>query len=84
MKALKNILVSACLIGTSPLWAEADYKSMTVEDLVSWQRVTQQKITDNGAWVACKMEPWKGDATLYLYGQKGEKVATFETVGNFP
>ena len=83
MKKLKNVFVIACLMGVSTVWAETNLRNMSVDDLVSWQRITQQKIANDGSWIACKMEPWKGDATLYLYGQKGEKVATFDTVGNF-
>ena len=83
MRKIKTWVALICLAGISPLCAQNADKSLTVEDLVAWQRITEQKIADNGQWVACKMEPWKGDATLYLYDHKGEKVATFETAGTF-
>lgn len=58
-------------------------KNMTVEDLASWQRITEQAISDNGKWVACKMEPWEGNATVYAYNAKGKKLATFPTAKQF-
>lgn len=83
MKKMKTWLVVACLASLSPLSAQTTEKSLSVDDLVSWQRITQQEITDDGLWVACRMEPWKGDATVYLYDKMGEKAATFETAGQF-
>ncbi len=82
MEKLKTLLI-AVVAGIFPLGAQNVGKSLTVDDLVSWQRISQQKISDNGEWVACKMEPWKGDATVYLYGMKGEEVAKFTTAGQF-
>ena len=83
MKKMITIAAVACMAGLLPLSAQTAGKSLTVDDLVSWQRITQQEIANNGEWVACKMTPWKGDAIVYLYGKKGQKVATFESVGNF-
>ena len=82
MKNLK-VLAMAAVAGFSPALAQTTGRSLTVDDLVSWQRITQQEIADNGEWVACKMEPWKGDATVYLYGKKGEEIAKFATADKF-
>ena len=83
MKKMKTLVAAACFTGVMPLMAQTTGKALSVDDLVAWQRITQQEITDNGEWVACKMEPWKGDAVVYLYGKQGQKVATFETAGQF-
>ena len=74
--------VLATLTSIAPAAAQTT-KSLTVDDLVSWQRITRQEIADNGEWVACKMEPWKGDATIYLYGKDGKEVANFTTADDF-
>ncbi len=79
----KNILAVVALVGLSPSMAQTTGRSLKVDDLVAWQRITQQEIADNGEWVACKMEPWKGDATVFLYGKKGKEVATFPAVDRF-
>ena len=75
---MKLWMAVACMACFSNGGAQTTGRSLTVDDLVSWQRITQQEISDNGEWVACKMEPWKGDATVFLYNKKGEKVFTFE------
>ena len=55
---------------------------MTFDDLISWQRITTRLISDNGKWVGCKMEPWKGDGTVKVYNTKGKEIATFTSIGN--
>lgn len=82
MKKL-NVLLLALIAGILPAWSQTAGKSMTVEDLVSWQRISKQKISNNGKWAACKMEPWKGDATVYLYGKDGMEAARFGAAGQF-
>ena len=52
-------------------------KAMTFEEMVAWQRITAQSISENGKWVTCKMEPWQGDATILLYNDKGEEKARY-------
>lgn len=66
-----------------PSLRENASKSLTVDDLITWQRITDKEISDNGKWVACKMEPWEGDATVYLYATQGQETATFSPAGQF-
>ena len=72
-----------CLGSLSPAFAQNASKSLTVDDLVTWQRITDREISDNGKWVACKMEPWEGDATVYLYAAQGQETATFSPADKF-
>ena len=58
-------------------------KSLTVDNLVAWQRISGQSISDNGKWVACKMEPWEGDAVVNLYDAQGKELATFPRADRF-
>ena len=58
-------------------------KSLTVDNLVAWQRISGQAISDNGKWVACKMEPWEGDAVVNLYDAQGKELATFPRADRF-
>lgn len=57
--------------------AQNTKKSMTFDDLVAWKRITSQLISDDGKWVACKMEPWRGDAEAKVYSSKGKEIASF-------
>ena len=77
MRHLKYLAFVACLGSLSPAFAQNASKSLTVDDLITWQRITDREISDNGKWVACKMEPWEGDATVYLYAAQGQETATF-------
>ena len=75
MRHLKYLAFVACLGSLSPAFAQNASKSLTVDDLITWQRITDREISDNGKWVACKMEPWEGDATVYLYAAQGQETA---------
>ena len=83
MRLLKYLAFVACLGSLSPAFAQNASKSLTVDDLVTWQRITDREISDNGKWVACKMEPWEGDATVYLYAAQGQETATFSPADKF-
>ena len=83
MRHLKYLAFVACLGSLSPAFAQNASKSLTVDDLITWQRITDREISDNGRWVACKMEPWEGDATVYLYEAQGQETATFSPADKF-
>lgn len=83
MRHLKYLAFVACLGSLSPAFAQNASKSLTIDDLVTWQRITDREISDNGRWVACKMEPWEGDATVYLYEAQGQETATFSPADKF-
>lgn len=71
MKQMKYVLLAACLGGSLSGMAQTSDRAMTVDDLAAWERITQQAISDDGRWVACRMEPWEGNATVLLYASKG-------------
>lgn len=72
MKYLKNTRTTVCLLFLSiNLFAQ---QSLTVEDLVSWKRITDKAISEDGKWVAATVAPWEGDAVVYVYNAKGELV----------
>ena len=83
MRHLKYLAFVACLGSLSPAFAQNASKSLTIDDLVTWQRITDREISDNGKWVACKMEPGEGDATVYLYAAQGQETATFSPADKF-
>lgn len=75
-----QLLLAAGLLALGQAGAQ---KPMTVADLAAWQRITRQAITDNGEWVAYKMEPWRGDATVYLHTADGTEQATYSPAKEF-
>ena len=60
------------------LQAQVTKKTLTWDDVVSWKQITDKAVSDNGRWVFCKMAPWRGDATVYLYNEMGEEKASFQ------
>ena len=77
MKYYKHFVTLLCLSAGFSAQAQQK-KAMTFEEMVSWERITSQSISENGKWVTCKMEPWQGDATVLLYNEKGEEKARFK------
>ena len=55
MKHVKYLALVLCIGNLSPVMAQTASKSLTVDNLVAWQRISGQAISDNGKWVACKM-----------------------------
>ena len=43
------------------LWAQ---RAFTPDDLVTWERITRQSISDDGKWVAVQITPWQGDSRV--------------------
>lgn len=57
MKHVKYLALVLCIGNLSPVMAQTASKSLTVDNLVAWQRISGQAISDNGKWVACKYNP---------------------------
>ena len=77
MKYFKQWVLFICLSVYCNASAQEVKKAMTFDEMVSWKRITEQKISHDGKWVACKMEPWRGDASIFVYNAKGEMTASF-------
>lgn len=52
-------------------------KSLTIDDLVKWNRITERVISDDGSFAAFVIQPWDGDPSAEIYNAKGSKVASF-------
>ena len=49
-------------------------KEITVQDVLKWNKITESVISDNGSFIAVKMEPWKGFPTVKLYDNRGKEL----------
>ena len=83
MKHFKYLVLAACLGSAYPALSQNATKSLSVDDLAAWQKISEQAISNDGKWVACKMEPYRGDATIYLYSTDGKEIATFSPADKF-
>ncbi|MBN1588394.1 MAG: S9 family peptidase [Pirellulales bacterium] len=51
----------------------ASTRPLGIDDIESWKRITEKVISPNGAWIAYKTEPSRGDSKIYLHSSEGEK-----------
>lgn len=77
MKYLKFILVSLCLGNSALSYSQHAKRPLSWDDVMKWQQISAKIISDDGKWVACKMNPLKGDATIKLYNDRGVEKMTF-------
>ena len=82
MGYLKQLVLLICLSAYCSVSAQEAKRAMTFDEMVNWKRITEQTISRDGKWVACKMEPWRGDASLFVYNAKGEMTASFLPAGH--
>lgn len=66
-------LISLLLLASGLSIQAQEKRAMTFDEMVGWERISEQRISDNGKWVFCKMEPWRGDATILLYNDKEKR-----------
>ncbi|MCA1741268.1 MAG: hypothetical protein LC630_02105, partial [Bacteroidales bacterium] len=52
-------------------------KALTIDDLVTWNRISERVISDDGSLIAFKAEPSLGDPVVTLYDGNGELKSTF-------
>jgi len=76
MILLRKITLFICLGILSPVFLVAQ-RSLDVDDLVNWKRITDRTISSDGKWVAATVAPWEGDVTIRLYNSKGEEIETY-------
>ena len=50
----------------SGLQAQSKKKVITTDDYAIWNRLSGQKISNNGDWVSYEINPSKGDGRLFL------------------
>ena len=63
------------------LWAQ---RAFTPDDLVTWERITRQSISDDGKWVAVQFTPWQGDSRVEVYtAADGKQVFATMPAGKF-
>lgn len=52
-------------------------KVMTIDDLVTWKRITERAISEDGSLIVFKTEPSQGDPVMTAYDGNGVLKATF-------
>jgi dipeptidyl aminopeptidase/acylaminoacyl peptidase len=52
-------------------------RALTIDDLVTWNRISERVISDDGSLIAFKAEPSLGDPVVTLFDGAGELKSTF-------
>lgn len=47
------------------------------EDILSWNRITEQRISGDGQTIVYKQDPWKGDPVVFIKTREGELLGEF-------
>lgn len=67
-------LITFCFLAQ----AQTTKKPLTHEEILKWERITEQHISNDGKIIVYKKEPWKGDPTLIITSSKGEELASIK------
>jgi dipeptidyl aminopeptidase/acylaminoacyl peptidase len=73
------LLTAIILISAFTATSQNVKKAMTIDDVVKWNRITEKEISPDGKYVAVKLEPWKGAATVKLYDYKGNELLSADS-----
>lgn len=82
MKKLRYIFLIGCLATAIISKAQNATHPMTFDEMVNWNSISDQSISDDGQWVACKSQPTKGDATIRVYDKSGRLTSSFHPASN--
>ena len=74
---LSFIIIAICA------YSQTTKKPMDYDAFDSWKLISRQAISNDGNWVACKIEAAKGDAVVKAYNNKGEEKISFDCASDF-
>ncbi len=72
----KTALLSIFLFYSIFLFAQSGKTTLTHNDILKWERITEQHISNDGKYIVYQQEPWEGDPTLKITTPRGEEQAT--------
>jgi len=72
----RNIMLLLMLAIAGQVFPQ-EKKPLTIDDLVTWKRITERAISDDGSLIVFKTEPSQGDPVVTLYDGSGNLKASF-------
>ncbi len=60
-----------------------DKKPLTFDDIIKWNRITQQQISHDGNIVVYKTEPWEGNSQLKIVEKDGDEILSVKGGSDF-
>ncbi|NOQ27240.1 MAG: prolyl oligopeptidase family serine peptidase [Bacteroidales bacterium] len=77
MKKLTFLII--CVVLGLSVFAQNNKKTLTFDDILKWNRITEKMISNDGNIVVYKAEPWKGDPVLSIIDNKGKELKTINS-----
>jgi len=79
-KAMKTNLISILILFfiVSKVACFGQKRAMTVDDLIKWNTIKEEKISTNGNYVSYQIQPNKGDPAVYLFDYKRNNYKKFD------
>ncbi|HPA70035.1 MAG TPA: hypothetical protein PK596_08575, partial [Bacteroidales bacterium] len=74
---MKRMMLLTLMLPVALLVNPQGKKALTIDDLVTWNRISERVISDDGSLIAFRTEPLKGDPVITLYDGTGSLKATF-------
>lgn len=75
---MKNLtLLTFLLLFANLVNAQTSKRPLTFDDILSWNRITETLISDDGKFIVYKEEPWKGDPVLKITTSDAKEQASF-------
>jgi len=74
---MKRNLTLLFMLSWAILAYSQEKKPLTIDDLVTWKRISERVISDDGSVIAFKTEPSQGDPYITLYDGAGTLKSTF-------
>ena len=78
----KSMLLSVFLFSSLILLSQTQKNPLTHDDILKWERITEQHISSNGEYIVYKQEPWKGDPTLKITTPAGRELMSVKSGTN--
>ena len=73
---MKRIILICFILILGRQISAQEKRSLTIDDITKWNRITEKVISDDGNLTAFTTEPWKGDPAVTLYdGNAGLKAS---------
>ena len=81
MKLLKSLLASMLI--AMPLIATQAQRSITIQDVEKWERITSRSISDDGKWIAVTFTPWRGDSRVELHSADSKEQHKYSPANSY-
>ncbi|MFZ0473014.1 MAG: S9 family peptidase, partial [Bacteroidales bacterium] len=74
---MKRVILLCLVLFIGKQLPAQEKRSLTFDDIIKWNRITEKVISDDGTLIAFTTEPWEGDPTVTFYDANAVMKASF-------